>query len=94
MKKKIIAALIILAVVVGLVPLLKSPATATSATTSLTITKFAADGVTIIHQVTVNASDLETGTALDWQGQQQACPGTSQSGGESRDLEYLSDKYF
>lgn len=57
-------AVILILVIVGAVGigLVQTRSTlATAATTSITITKYAGDRVTVLSQVTVNASDLETG---------------------------------
>ena len=76
MKNKFIFVLIGMVVIAATIGgLIQSKlAFATSSTTSITITKYAADAQTVIAQITVNASDLETGQAKGSDGQIHACP--------------------
>ena len=79
MKKKLLFAsifvsmVLIVSTIVG--PVQVAPVSANAPpTTSLTITKYAPDGTTVVAKLIVTAAQLETGQAFDYHGNTQSCP--------------------
>ena len=68
----LIGLIVVAATVTGLIQV--KMALATTATTSLTITKYAGDGTTVLAQVTVSVNDLKTCQAQGSDGQLHSCP--------------------
>jgi hypothetical protein len=61
MNKKLITVLLSLALILYVIPLMTSPALAASPTTSITVTKLANDGTTILDQLTVPVEFMMSG---------------------------------